>query len=78
MNYISREEICEYLNPIYDLERLIGRISYQNSQSQGSDLHLRTFPGNASLYQNSCLGEFQSAAFEGIWRQDLDPLEDLV
>ena len=27
MNYISREEIREYLNPVYDLERLIGRIS---------------------------------------------------
>lgn len=31
MNYISREEICEYLNPIYDLERLIGRISYKTA-----------------------------------------------
>ena len=26
-NYIDREEIREYLNPVYDLERLIGRIS---------------------------------------------------
>ena len=24
-------EICEYLNPVYDLERLIGRISYKTS-----------------------------------------------
>lgn len=31
MNYISREEIGEYLNPIYDLERLIGRISYKTA-----------------------------------------------
>lgn len=31
MNYISREELCEYLNPIYDLERLIGRISYRTA-----------------------------------------------
>lgn len=28
---ITREEIREYLNPIYDLERLIGRISYQSA-----------------------------------------------
>ena len=28
-NVITREELREYLNPIYDLERLIGRISYQ-------------------------------------------------
>ena len=31
MNFISREEICEYLNPIYDLERLMGRISYKTA-----------------------------------------------
>ena len=30
-SYISREELIEYLNPIYDLERLIGRISYQSA-----------------------------------------------
>ena len=30
-NFISREEICEYLNPIYDLERLMGRISYKTA-----------------------------------------------
>ncbi|MCD2491040.1 DNA mismatch repair protein MutS [Lacrimispora sp. NSJ-141] len=29
--YITREELIEYLNPIYDLERLIGRISYQTA-----------------------------------------------
>lgn len=28
---ITREEIREYLNPIYDLERLIGRISYNSA-----------------------------------------------
>ncbi len=26
-----REEIREYLNPVYDLERLISRISYQSA-----------------------------------------------
>jgi DNA mismatch repair protein MutS len=30
-NAITREELREYLNPIYDLERLITRISYQNA-----------------------------------------------
>ncbi len=34
MNYISREEIGEYLNPIYDLERLIGRISYKTANQE--------------------------------------------
>ena len=28
---ITREELREYLSPIYDLERLIGRISYQTA-----------------------------------------------
>ncbi len=32
--YITREELIEYLNPIYDLERLIGRISYQTANAR--------------------------------------------
>ena len=28
---MEREEIREYLNPIYDLERLVGKISYQSA-----------------------------------------------
>lgn len=30
-NAITREELREYLNPVYDLERLISRISYQSA-----------------------------------------------
>ncbi len=30
-NLMDRDELREYLNPIYDLERLIGRISYQTA-----------------------------------------------
>ena len=30
-NMITREEIREYLNPIYDLERLMGKISYKSA-----------------------------------------------
>lgn len=30
-NEITRDEIREYLNPIYDLERLITRITYQSA-----------------------------------------------
>lgn len=30
-NVMSRDEIREYLNPIYDLERLLGRISYKTA-----------------------------------------------
>ncbi len=30
-NYMEREELREYLDPVYDLERLIGRISYNTA-----------------------------------------------
>ena len=30
-NAITREEIREYLNPVYDLERLITRVTYQTA-----------------------------------------------
>ncbi len=30
-NYIDREELREYLQPIYDLERLVGRVSYKSA-----------------------------------------------
>ena len=34
---ISREEIREYLSPVYDMERLLTKITYGDSQSPGSD-----------------------------------------
>lgn len=30
-NTVSRDEIREYLNPIYDMERLLGRVSYKSA-----------------------------------------------
>lgn len=30
-DYVARDEIREYLNPIYDLERLLGKISYKSA-----------------------------------------------
>ena len=30
-NMIGREELREYLNPIYDLERLLGKVSYKTA-----------------------------------------------
>ena len=41
MNFISREEIWEYLNPVYDLERLMGRISYKTANPRDLIWHLR-------------------------------------
>ena len=58
MNYISREEICEYLNPVYDLERLIGRISYKTANPRD----LLAFKTSLEMlpYIKKLLGEFQS------------------
>lgn len=47
MNYISREELSEYLSAIYDLERLIGRISCRTANprdlvSLGKSLEMLT------------------------------------
>lgn len=63
-NAISREELREYLSPIYDLERLIGKISYRSAnprdllafkQSLSMLPHIKyllnSFPGNSLLAQ---------------------------
>ncbi len=74
MNYISREEICEYLNPIYDLERLIGRISYKTANPRD----LLAFKNSLAMipYIKHLLGEFTSSLLKA-FEADLDPLEDL-
>ena len=74
MSYISREELCEYLNPIYDLERLIGRISYKTANPRD----LIAFKTSLEMLPHikRLLGEFRSAIFKEL-EADLDPLEDL-
>ena len=74
MNYISREEICEYLNPIYDLERLIGRISYKTANPRD----LIAFKNSLSMLPHikQLLTEFSSELLkesDGL----MDPLTDL-
>ncbi|MDY5478792.1 MAG: DNA mismatch repair protein MutS [Enterocloster clostridioformis] len=74
MNYISREEICEYLNPIYDLERLIGRISYKTANPRD----LIAFRSSLEMlpYIKRILGEFNSELLAELARE-LDPLQDI-
>ena len=74
MNYISREEICEYLNPIYDLERLIGRISYKTANPRD----LIAFRSSLEMlpYIKQILGEFNSELLAELGRE-LDPLQDI-
>lgn len=74
MNYISREEICEYLNPIYDLERLIGRISYKTANPRD----LVAFKSSLEMLPHikHILGEFSSELLMSL-AEEMDPLQDI-
>ena len=74
MNYISREEICEYLNPVYDLERLIGRISYKTANPRD----LISFKNSLEMlpFIRNILDEFNSELLTEL-HGELDPLEDV-
>ena len=74
LNYISREELGEYLNPIYDLERLISRISYKSANPRD----LLAFCGSIEMvpYIKTLLKEFTSENLKVLEGQ-LDGLEDL-
>lgn len=71
---ISREEIREYLSPVYDLERLITRITYGTANPRD----LTAFAGSLSMLPpiRYLLEEMQSALLKEIYTE-LDPLEDL-
>ena len=73
-NAISREEIREYLNPVYDLERLIGRIIYKTANPRD----FIAFKSSLSMlpYIKSLLEDFSSPLLGEIC-EELDPLEDL-
>lgn len=74
MSYIAREEIREYLNSVYDLERLMGRISYRSANPRD----LISFKNSLEMlpYIKAILQEMNSPVLKNIWN-DLDPLEDL-
>ena len=74
LNYISREELGEYLNPVYDLERLIGRISYKSANPRD----LLAFRGSIAMVPHikNLLTEFTSSALKAL-EEELDPLDDL-
>ncbi len=73
-NAISREEIREYLNPVYDLERLIGKIIYKTANPRD----FIAFKSSLSMlpYIKSLLQDFTSPLLGDI-EEELDPLEDL-
>lgn len=75
MNYISREEMAEYLNAIYDLERLIGRISYKTANPRD----LIAFKNSLAMLPHikKILGEFGADLLREV-DSGMDTLEELT
>ncbi len=73
-NAMLREEIREYLNPIYDLERLISRITYQTANPRD----LTAFKSSLEMLPHiySLLGEFEPPMLKEI-QSELDILDDI-
>lgn len=73
-NAISREEIREYLNPVYDLERLISKISYKSANPRD----LIAFKSSLSMLPHIkyLLGDFKKELLTDIYEQ-MDELTDL-
>lgn len=71
---INRDEIREYLNPVYDLERLLGKISYQSANPRD----LIAFRNSLAMMKpiKTVMEGFQSALLSEV-REDIDTLEDL-
>ena len=73
-NAICREEIREYLNPVYDLERLVGKITYQSANPRD----LIAFQSSLFMLPSvKCiLKDMESDLLKEIY-EELDPLEEL-
>lgn len=73
-NAMFREEIREYLNPIYDLERLISRVTYQTANPRD----LTAFKSSLEMLPHiyNLLGEFETPMLKEI-QSELDILEDI-
>ena len=73
-NAISREEIREYLSPIYDLERLVSKITYQSANPRD----MIAFESSLSMLPHIkyILSEMTSPLLKELY-EDLDTLEDL-
>lgn len=72
---IARDEIREYLAPIYDLERLISKISYHSANPRD----LIAFKNSLVMLPHikTTLGDFSSDLFREIYEK-LDTLDDLT
>ncbi len=73
-NAMTREEIREYLTPVYDLERLIGRVTYQTANPRD----LIAFKSSLQMlpFIKTLLDEFDTSLLQE-FQENLDPLEDI-
>ena len=73
-NTVSRDEIREYLNPIYDLERLLGKVSYMSANPRD----LIAFANSLEMLPHikTVLNEFDAKLLRNI-NEEIDGLEDL-
>lgn len=71
---ITREELREYLNPIYDLERLMTKVSYRSANPRD----LIAFKSSLKLLPSikMLLKDYHKGLLAGIY-EELDTLEDL-
>ena len=67
-------EIREYLNPIYDMERLIGRVSYQSANPRD----MISFKSSISMipYIKQLVKSFSTEEMQCVY-EDMDDLRDL-
>ncbi len=73
-NAIARDEIREYLSPVYDLERLVSKITYQSANPRD----IVSFRSSLSMLPHIkyILGEMKGALLKELYEK-LDPLEEL-
>lgn len=73
-NAITREEIREYLNPVYDLERLMSRVVYKSANPRD----LLAFGSSLKMLEpiKLQLNDFSSDILKSLYN-DLDTLDDL-
>ena len=74
MQAMLREEVREYLNPVYDLERLVSRISYRSANPR--DLLAFKMSLEMIPHINNLLANFTSPLLVRI-NEQMDGLEDL-
>ena len=73
-NAITREEIREYLNPVYDLERLITRVTYQTANPRD----LLSFKNSIHMLPpiKTLMSDFHSPLLVRLY-EELDTLDEL-